>query len=100
MLANPQSSRGRAGARIVDADGRVLSETYWSHRRNNFTDYGSLVVANTEMLLDRGANVLVTRTNAEAYAASFDKGELPLPPGTSPSSPAWTPGSTPTASSA
>ena len=29
--------------------------------------------------------------NAEDYAASFDKGDLPLPPArSSPSSPAWT----------
>jgi hypothetical protein len=39
--------------------------------------------------------------NNEAYAASFDKGELPLPPAKKwPSSPAWTPASIPTARSA
>ena len=39
--------------------------------------------------------------NAERYAAAFDKGELPLPPAKrSPSSPAWTRGSTCTACSA
>jgi carbonic anhydrase len=31
--------------------------------------------------------------NADAYAATFDKGDLPIPPGARwPSSPAWTPG--------
>ena len=31
--------------------------------------------------------------NAKTYEASFDKGELPMPPGArSPSSPAWMPG--------
>ena len=43
----PAAKLAYSDMRIVDADGRVLSETYWAHRRNNFTDYGSLVVANT-----------------------------------------------------
>lgn len=34
-------------ARIVDRDGRVLSDTYWSQRRNNYTNLASLLVANT-----------------------------------------------------
>lgn len=33
--------------RIVDRTGRVLSETYWTYRRNNHTNFGSLVLANT-----------------------------------------------------
>lgn len=33
--------------RVVDAAGKVLSETYWSHRRNNHTDFASLLLANT-----------------------------------------------------
>jgi glycosyltransferase involved in cell wall biosynthesis len=33
--------------RIVDRSGQVLSDTYWSYRRNNHTDFGSLLVANT-----------------------------------------------------
>ncbi len=34
-------------ARIVDRDGRVLSDTYWSRRRNNHTNLASLLIANT-----------------------------------------------------
>ncbi|MGO9754437.1 MAG: glycosyltransferase [Solirubrobacteraceae bacterium] len=33
-------------ARIVARDGRMLSDTYWSARRNNHTDLRSLLVAN------------------------------------------------------
>jgi glycosyltransferase involved in cell wall biosynthesis len=33
--------------RIVDANSAVVSDTYWSYRRNNHTNYGSLLVANT-----------------------------------------------------
>jgi hypothetical protein len=34
-------------ARIVDTDGRVTEDTYWSVRRNNHTDLFSLLVANS-----------------------------------------------------
>jgi glycosyltransferase involved in cell wall biosynthesis len=34
-------------ARIVDRDGRALSDTYWSRRRNNHTNLASLLIANT-----------------------------------------------------
>lgn len=44
--------------RIVDDEGAVISETYWSFRRNNHTDFGSLALANTvtgaASLFDRG----------------------------------------------
>ena len=33
--------------RIVGADGEVVSDTYWRHRRNNWTDLGTLLVGNT-----------------------------------------------------
>ncbi len=33
--------------RIVDAEGRVLSPTYWTTRRNNTTDLAALFMANT-----------------------------------------------------
>jgi hypothetical protein len=33
--------------RIVLDSGEVLSETYWSHRRNNYKNLGSLLLANT-----------------------------------------------------
>ena len=39
-------------------------------------------------------------SNAESYAASYDKASLPMPPGLQvPSLPAWTPGSIRTGSS-
>jgi glycosyltransferase involved in cell wall biosynthesis len=34
-------------ARIVDRNGRLLSDTYWSARRNNYTNLASLLIANT-----------------------------------------------------
>ncbi len=34
-------------ARIVDRDGGLVSDTYWSRRRNNYTNMASLLVANT-----------------------------------------------------
>jgi glycosyltransferase involved in cell wall biosynthesis len=33
--------------RIVDRNGQLISETYWSHRRNNHTNLVSLLIANT-----------------------------------------------------
>jgi glycosyltransferase involved in cell wall biosynthesis len=33
--------------RLVDADGRVLADTFWKGRRNNYTNFASLLIANT-----------------------------------------------------
>jgi glycosyltransferase involved in cell wall biosynthesis len=33
--------------RIVDEEGRLLAESFWRGRRNNFTDLGSLLLSNT-----------------------------------------------------
>lgn len=33
--------------RIVTPGGELLSETYWKHRRNNWTDLGTLLIGNT-----------------------------------------------------
>jgi hypothetical protein len=33
--------------RIVDESGNVISDTYWTTRRNNYTNFGSLLLANT-----------------------------------------------------
>lgn len=33
--------------RIVDENGEVISNTYWNFRRNNYTDFASLLMANT-----------------------------------------------------
>jgi glycosyltransferase involved in cell wall biosynthesis len=54
--------------RIVDEEGSVLSETYWSFRPNNYTDFASLVVANT---VTGAASVFDRRLLADA---------LPFPP--------------------
>jgi len=56
-------------ARIVARDGRVISETYWSHRRNNHSSLVSLLVANSVT----GAASLFRRDLLD-YA-------LPFPPG-------------------
>jgi glycosyltransferase involved in cell wall biosynthesis len=34
-------------ARVVDRQGALISDTYWSTRRNNYTDLKSLLIANT-----------------------------------------------------
>ncbi len=38
-----------ADVRVVDRDGRTLSDTFWVTRRNNFTSLPSLLAANTVM---------------------------------------------------
>ena len=57
--------------RLVDAQGRVLRETLWRGRRNNYTDIASLLVANTIT----GAAALMRREVAQ-LALPF-----PDPPG-------------------
>jgi glycosyltransferase involved in cell wall biosynthesis len=34
-------------ARVVDPEGRVIHGSYWSNRRNNYTNFGSLLLANS-----------------------------------------------------
>lgn len=55
---------------IVSADGRLLAPSYWTDRRNNYTDLGSLLMVNTVT----GAASLFRRELIE-YA-------LPFPPDT------------------
>lgn len=33
--------------RVTDAEGRIISDTYWRYRRNNHTDFTSLLIANS-----------------------------------------------------
>jgi glycosyltransferase involved in cell wall biosynthesis len=47
--------------RLVDAEGRLLRETLWQGRRNNFTSLASMLVANTVT----GASALFRREVAE-----------------------------------
>jgi glycosyltransferase involved in cell wall biosynthesis len=54
--------------RIVDRDGQRLADTYWGYRRNNYTDLGSLLIANT-----------VTGA-ASLFSASLLDRVLPFPP--------------------
>jgi glycosyltransferase involved in cell wall biosynthesis len=54
--------------RVVDEGGRVLSETYWRYRANNYTDFTSLVITNAIT----GAASLFRRELAERA--------LPFPP--------------------
>ena len=56
-------------ARIVDAEGRVLSDTYWQERRNNHTDIASVLMANSVT----GAASLFRRDLLDSA--------LPFPPG-------------------
>jgi hypothetical protein len=54
--------------RIVGRDGRVISPTYWSYRRNNHKNFGSLLIANTVT----GAASLVAREVLD-YALPFPR---------------------------
>jgi glycosyltransferase involved in cell wall biosynthesis len=54
--------------RVVDEGGRVLSETYWRYRANNYADFTSLVITNAIT----GAAALFRRELAERA--------LPFPP--------------------
>ncbi|HEX5272735.1 MAG TPA: glycosyltransferase family 2 protein, partial [Gemmataceae bacterium] len=36
-----------ADVRVVDREGRVRAETYWTTRRNNYTNFATLLLANT-----------------------------------------------------
>jgi glycosyltransferase involved in cell wall biosynthesis len=54
--------------RVVDESGRVLSDTYWRYRANNYTDFTSLVITNAIT----GAASLFRRELAERG--------LPFPP--------------------
>ena len=56
-------------ARVVTADGRLISDTYWTRRRNNHTDLLSLLVANSVT----GAASLLRRELLDDA--------LPFPPG-------------------
>ena len=47
--------------RLVDADGTVLADTYWTSRRNNHTNFLSMLIANTVT----GAASLMRREVAE-----------------------------------
>lgn len=65
-LATLEAEIGGAGLvysdqRLVDASGRVIAETYWTSRQNNFTNLASLLVANTVT----GAASMFTRRVAE-----------------------------------
>jgi ABC-type polysaccharide/polyol phosphate transport system ATPase subunit/glycosyltransferase involved in cell wall biosynthesis len=57
--------------RIVKADGSVISDTYWTQRRNNHTNFASLLIANTVT----GAASMFRREVLE-YALPFPQ-ELP-----------------------
>ena len=51
-LATLRAALGRArlvysDQRLVDEEGRVLADTYWTERRNNHTNLASLLMANT-----------------------------------------------------
>src|SRR5215207_4330858 len=54
--------------RVIDEDGRVRSETYWRYRRNNYTDFTSLLITNSIT----GAAALFKRELADRA--------LPFPP--------------------
>ena len=43
----PETQLAYSDARIVDATGAVRSPTFWTSRRNNYTDLAALLVANT-----------------------------------------------------
>ena len=46
-LGSPGPLLSYSDMNIVSEDGRLLAPSYWTHRRNNYTDLGSLILANT-----------------------------------------------------
>jgi glycosyltransferase involved in cell wall biosynthesis len=46
-LDDPAATLAYSDMRIVDAEERVLAPTFWGQRRNNWTNLGSLLLANT-----------------------------------------------------
>ncbi len=44
---SPHSTLAYSDMRVVDRTGEVLRDTYWSHRRRNHTDLGTLLLGNT-----------------------------------------------------
>ncbi len=64
----PGSHLAYSDARIVDESGQTISETYWRDRRNNFTNFTSLLLANT-----------ITGA-ASLYSAELVRHVLPFPP--------------------
>ena len=46
-FTTPDTTLAYSDMRIVDEDGNLLSNTYWTTRKNNFTDIESLFFANT-----------------------------------------------------
>jgi GT2 family glycosyltransferase len=54
--------------RIVGEDGSLISDTYWSRRRNNYTDLASLLVGNT------------VTGSASLFRADLLERALPFPP--------------------
>jgi GT2 family glycosyltransferase len=54
--------------RVIGADGSVISDTYWSRRRNNYTDLASLLVGNT------------VTGSASLFRAELLERALPFPP--------------------
>jgi glycosyltransferase involved in cell wall biosynthesis len=45
--ANPDAQLVYSDMRIVRGDGTVIAPTYWNHRRNNFRNFDTLMLANT-----------------------------------------------------
>jgi glycosyltransferase involved in cell wall biosynthesis len=64
----PESRLTYSDMRVVTEAGEVVSDTYWTYRQNNHTNFASLMVANTVT----GASMLFERSLLEAV--------LPFPP--------------------
>ena len=78
-LATLRDALGDAGLvysdqRLVDADGRVLRDTLWQGRRNNYDDLTSMLVANTIT----GAAMLMRRELVELALPFPDTPGLPF----------------------
>ena len=63
----PDDKLAYSDMRIVTAKGEVISDTYWSRRRNNHTNFASLLIANTVT----GAAASMFRRDVLDYALPF-----------------------------
>lgn len=68
LARNPRAALAYSDMRIVDGEGRVLSDTYWYLRRNRYDDIASLLVTN---VVTGAASLLRRELLADA---------LPFPP--------------------
>lgn len=65
----PETALAYSDMKIVDKNGKTISETFWSHRKNNYTDLAAMLMVNSVT----GASSIFRRELLE-YALPFPTG--------------------------